>query len=356
MEKLQILAGRKDTPSAAHAVRQLRDLLGALPLENINIAPHAEEIRRLSGSDAPWHKLTDEITAHLSHTIAPLLRFSVAGSYPELQFENQTEQLALVHLKADTGEIAKLRGRLTEHLSLLPTNILEVWPHLEILAAARTDAFWDHFTCPRIMQLQETFAPLMRFRNRRPPGAFVRLSLPDRIKRRHWIIYGPSGEGAFAETYRAQVEALVKNLAGDNPALKRLQRGEALTSDDIEAVAAALNGPDLFVTEERLRAAYRQPKAGLADFLRHILNVATLPSREESISLAFDEWVRRHPRLTATQLMFVRTLRKAVIQKAEINSLEALRKPPFSTIGDPEQLFKKSELSELFDLITDIAA
>jgi hypothetical protein len=54
--------------------------------------------------------------------------------------------------------------------------------------------------------------------------------------------------------------------------------------------------------------------------------------------------------------MFVRTLRKAVMQKAEITSLEALRKPPFSTIVDPEQLFKESELSEPFELVNAIAA
>jgi len=66
--------------------------------------------------------------------------------------------------------------------------------------------------------------------------------------------------------------------------------------------------------------------------------------------------VRQHPHLTATQLMFVRTLRKAVMQKAEITSVDALRKPPFSTIGDPEQLFRAPELSELFDLIQTIAA
>ena len=110
------------------------------------------------------------------------------------------------------------------------------------------------------------------------------------------------------------------------------------------------------MTEERLREAYHQPKASLADFLRHILKVSTLPSREETISRAFDEWVRRHSQLTATQLMFVRTLRKAVMQKAEITSIEALRQPPFSTIGDPEHLFKKPELSELFDLIQAVAA
>ena len=49
--------------------------------------------------------------------------------------------------------------------------------------------------------------------------------------------------------------------------------------------------------------------------------------------------------------MFVRTLRKAVIA-----SLYALREPPFSSIGDPEQLFKKSELDELLDLVHAIAA
>lgn len=125
---------------------------------------------------------------------------------------------------------------------------------------------------------------------------------------------------------------------------------------DILGVTAALQGPDLFVTEQRLREAYHQPKASLADFLRHILKISTLPSREESISQAFDEWVRQHPQLTATQLMFVRTLRKAVMQKAEITSLDALRKPPFSTIGDPELLFKKPELDQLFELIHAIAA
>ena len=169
LEKLQILAGREDSSSVAHTTLQLRGFVGTLPLENINVAPHAEEIRALSGSDEPWRNLTDERVVYLSHTIAPLLRFSVAGTYPELQFENQTEQLALAHLRADASEIEKLRERITEHLSLLPTNIPEVRPHLEALAAAQSDAFWQNLTCPRIMQLQETFAPLMRFQ--KPPPA-----------------------------------------------------------------------------------------------------------------------------------------------------------------------------------------
>lgn len=357
LEKLQILAGRADQqPATAHAIGQLRALIGTLPLENIHVAPHAEEIRSLAASDAPWRDLTEERVAHLAHTLAPLLRFSVAGTYPELHFENQTEQLALAHLKADAAETARLRSCVTEQLALLPANLTEIRPHLEALAAAQTDAFWTHLDYSRIMTLQETFAPLMRFRNRRAPETFVHLSLPDQIQRRHWIVFGPTGEGAFAETYRGQVEALVKDLAGDNPALQRLRRGEELSAEDIAALSTALQGPDLFVTEQRLREAYQQPRASLADFLRHILDVAKLPSREETISQAFDAWVRQHPHLTATQLMFVRTVRKAVMQKAAVTSLDALRQPPFSTIGDPEQLFPRPELTDLLELVHAVAA
>jgi type I restriction enzyme R subunit len=356
LEKLQILAGRDDAEAVAHTIGQLRAMVAALPLDNINVAPHADEIRKLADSDQPWSALDDERTRHLSATIAPLLRFAAAGGYPELQFQNQTEQLALAHLKADADELAKLRARITEHLGLLPMDLPEIKPHLAAIAATRTDAYWEHLSYARAMTLQETFAPLMRFRNRREGETFVKLSVPDAVARRHWILYGPAGEGAFAETYRARVEARVRDLAGDNPALQRLRQVGELSAEEIDAIAAALGGPDLFVTEARLREAYQRPDASLADFLRHILDVAKLPSREAKISQAFDDWVRRHPSLTATQLLFVRTLRKAVMQRAEIASLDALRKPPFSAIGDPETLFDQPELGELLDLVDAIAA
>ena len=117
-----------------------------------------------------------------------------------------------------------------------------------------------------------------------------------------------------------------------------------------------LSGPDLFVSEERLREAYDQPQASLIDFLRHMLTETKLPSREAKISEAFDEWVCRHPELSATQLMFIRTLRRAVLQRAEVTSLENLRKPPFTSIGDPEQLFKPEDLRDILDLAASLAA
>ncbi|MBL9159572.1 MAG: DEAD/DEAH box helicase family protein [Verrucomicrobiales bacterium] len=356
LEKYQIVLGRSDTASVDHTRGQLQRMLAGLPLENINVAPHAEEIRCFSENHSAWEPFTEEIAHQLGHVIAPLLRFSFLGSYPQLQFENQTELLALASLRADEGDVAKWRAKIVENLALLPTNIPEVRPHLETLAALETDGWWNGLTCTRCMEIQETFAPLMRFRNRRPSGTFVKLTLPDEIARRQWITFGPAGEGAFAETYRAQVEALIRELADNNPALQRLKRGEDLDAGEIESIAAVLNRPDLFVTEDRLREAYDQPETNLADFLKLILDRASQPSREESISQAFDEWVRQHPRLTATQLLFVRTLRKAILQKAEVSTIDSLRVAPFNSIGDPEALFDPSALDELLVLARDLAA
>ena len=60
--------------------------------------------------------------------------------------------------------------------------------------------------------------------------------------------------------------------------------------------------------------------------------------------------MRKHPQLSATQHMFVRTLRKAVMRKAEIAIVDARRQPPFSSIGDPETRFPPKVLRDMLFL------
>ena len=249
-----------------------------------------------------------------------------------------------------------LSGRVLDGLRLLPKDLPEVRRHSKDLAFALSPAFWEHLDYPRIIDLRDRFAPLMRFRARCPRSGIIQLEMTDRMAQRHWLIYGPGGEGAFAENYRLQVEAMVHRLAEENPALKRLCAGDEVNEADIEAIESLLSGPDLFISEARLRDAYEQPTASLADFLRHILGQTRLPSREAAISEAFDGWVACHPRLGATQLLFIRTLRHALIQHAEVATLEGLRRPPFTSIGDPVQLFAPDDLEEILELVMALAA
>ena len=73
----------------------------------------------------------------------------------------------------------------------------------------------------------------MRFRQR-PRRDLIELNLPDQIATRRWVIYGPSGEGAFAENYREQVEAYVRTLTEQHPTIQMLMRGESLSDTATE--------------------------------------------------------------------------------------------------------------------------
>lgn len=263
LEKLQILAGRTETVQADATRDTLRSMLAAIPGENINVAPHVEELQRLNSNVTAWHPLDDALVAHLSRTIAPLLRFVTTSGWATLQFENLTEQLALAHLKADAEDVSSIRDRVVDNLSRLPTELPEVAVHAEKLAWAQSPGFWAHLDYARIMDLQNTFATLMRFRQRRESTDLVRLTLSDDIAHRHWIVFGPAGEGAFVEAYRNQVEGLVRELSEEHPSLRKLKEGQDLSAEELESVANLLNRPDLFVSEERLREAYEQPRAGL---------------------------------------------------------------------------------------------
>jgi type I restriction enzyme R subunit len=355
LEKTQILAGRTALTDVATACAQLQHMVADVPLDNINVAPHANELRTLCSNTDAWKPFDDQKIGHLSTAIAPLLRFSTANHYATLQFENLTEQLALAQLKSDAGEIERLRAHIVENIRLLPGDLPEIRAIENQRAFVLSPGFWEHLDYARIMEIQATYAPLMRFRARRESGEVIHLTLPDEIMSRHWIVFGPAGEGAFVESYREQVEAFIRDLVDETPALQKLRAGQELTADELAVISQLLNSPDLFVTEDRLRRAFEQPEAALADILRHILGLSHLPSREESICRAFDQWVADHPGLNATQLMFLRTVRQMVLNRARLTT-QALEQAPFSRIGDAHRLFSDKELEEIVTFANKCAA
>jgi type I restriction enzyme R subunit len=205
----------------------------------------------------------------------------------------------------------------------------------------------------RLATLQAVFAPLMRYRTS-APGHTVEINLPDSITQRSWIIYGPTGEGAFAESYRQQVEALVRRLADQSPELAKLKNGKTLSNEELERISATLNQADLFVTEETLRKAFEAPAASLADFLRYMLcEGVRLPNREERINAAFDAFIASHGYLRANQLNFLRAVKAAVQSHGHI-TLAALNEPPLSRVGRVESLFPLQDINELIALANQL--
>ena len=216
------------------------------------------------------------------------------------------------------------------------------------------DAFWNGLNLERIDDLQATFAPLMRYRQRRR-RAMIELHLPDTVVQRRWMIYGPGGEGAFVESYRERAEAQVRALSDVLPALIKLRQGQPIDEHDMAEIAAALDRADLFITADTLREAYQRPDVELVDMLRHVLGLAELPSREQHIAAAFAAFIAARPYLTATQIHFLRAVRSAVLRRTQLTTGD-LAQLPFIRIGAVRRLFSEAQIEEILSFANELAA
>ncbi|SDU40927.1 type I restriction endonuclease subunit R [Desulfobacula phenolica] len=348
LEKRSLLLSKQEDDS--YTISDLQKMLMALPMENVNIRPHMEEIQELIHS---WYSPSLKNDQHLSQTIAPLLRYYWADSFIQIQFRVVVERTTVAYLNGETKKIAALSEKIKDSIRNLAENVREVAAVAEKRAWILTPGFWDNLDLQRLQELQDVFAPLMRFRQSQQ-AEMIELNLSDYIATRRWIVYGPSGEGAFVESYREKVEAHIKNIADKQPALIKLKKGAQLNDEDILMLSEALNQIDLFVTEDVLREVYQQPTLNLPDFMKHILNISKLPDREEQIKQAFEQFIHAHGFMSASQINFLRAIRAAVLRHAKI-SKELLYKPPLSRVGQVENLFAPKEIEEIINFANHLA-
>lgn len=336
-------------------IDELKVMLSSLPRESINVRPHLDEIDELL---TRWPESTQENQEYQSAVLAPLMRMVPFWALDELQFRVQCERFTVAWLKAEQDAQDKARVSISESISKLADNIPAVQVVEEQRAHVLSTGYWQNLDQDKLKQLQDTFAPLMKYR-RSNPSTVVELDLPDAIASRSWIIYGPTGEGAFAESYREQVEAIVKRLADELPALAKLKKGEILTNQELTDIAETLNKTDLFVTEETLRKAYDNSTAALPDFLRVILcDDVELENTEQRITKAFEIFIEEHSYLRANQLNYLRAIKAAVLRHTRITRA-ALSESPLSRIGKVETLFPEQDIKEIIDfanqLVDDVA-
>jgi type I restriction enzyme, R subunit len=349
LEKWQLLfAQQQDTQTAT---ADLLVMTQALPRHSINVRPHWDELDALAEH---WPQPDQGILEYLSKAIAPLMRIAPLAGLEELQFRTWCEKLTIAWLKGDAIEQGKLSQRIQEAVSSLSDNIPEVQRVAEHRIWVHSPGFWQHLDLARLTTLQSVFAPLMHYRTT-TPSRTIEINLPDSITLRNWIIYGPTGEGAFAESYREQVEALVRRLAVQQPELAKLKQGEHLNSDELDRISETLNRTDLFVTEDTLRQAFEAPAASLADFLRHILcESSQLLNREQRINTAFDAFIAAHGHLRANQLNFLRAVKTAVLRHGRITRA-VFSEPPLSRVGRVEILFPTQTIDELITLTDQLS-
>ena len=246
-----------------------------------------------------------------------------------------------------------------EDVSLLPTNLSQVSEHIDHVNEVLSNEFWKNVTLSKIDEKKVVLAPLMKYKRDRPSLIFE-LGLDDFMETRKWVIVRKDNEKVYVEEYRKRIEERILKLASEHPTILRLKNKEEVSIDDLieldKTLELEFNTDELSLDEQNMLKAYGIRAGNFVDFLKHILNLETLPTYEAIIRKAFDSFIIEH-NYNADQSRFLRAVQNFFIQHHKLEPAD-LYEEPFTNFGvnAVEKLFSEEEVNELVELTKKLVA
>jgi type I restriction enzyme R subunit len=329
--------------------------VGSLPSESVAIQEHLRDVE-LARSSKLWDRVGIDPIDFLRTKIAPLMRYTQNVEPNEASFTQKCEELSLAILTGNQCEIERLKEAIAAMLNCLPLTIREVKEKETELDRVLKESFWQKLTYDDAQTLIEIFAPLMKYKRSEPRPPIV-LDIDDVMEKIEIIEYGPtvSPKTAYVQDYRDRIERRIRNLAAGHPTIVKIERGEAITEEDLQKLEQTLNSPDLYITEEILQKVYKQQRGTLVDFVKKILGLYEFPEPEKKIEEAFKTFMIEKNYLNADQVNFLRTIQTVFAKKKHIGFSD-LYEPPFTNFGPkaPLPLFGKDELEEVMKMCKNL--
>jgi type I restriction enzyme R subunit len=84
------------------------------------------------------------------------------------------------------------------------------------------------------------------------------------------------------------------------------------------------------ITEALLRQVYGNRKAHFIQFIRHILGIEVLQSFPDTVSAAFDQFIRAHTTLNSRQMEFLGLLKNFIVEREKVEKKDLINTPLLS--------------------------
>jgi type I restriction enzyme R subunit len=350
LNKMLLLLGDQNCEDAKRIIADIRNYIRLIPLESFSVKKVFKEVKE-AWDDEFWNYITPNKIEFLKLKVAPLLRFVSGVNADEAFFTNKMEKCGLLYLKKN--DMQTNIQSIKEDVSLLPTNLSQVSEHIVHVNEVLSNEFWKSITLAKIDEKKVVFAPLMKYK-REKPSLIFELGLDDFIEARKWVVIRKENEKVYVEEYRKRIEARILELADKHPAIIKLKQGKELNIDDMLdlelTLSKELNADEFSLDDKNMLKAYGVKVGSFIDFLKHVLNIETLPTYETIIRKAFDSFIIEH-NYNADQSRFLRAVQNFFIQHHKLEPAD-LYEPPFTNFGvnAVEKLFSEEEVNELVEL------
>jgi type I restriction enzyme R subunit len=342
---------------ASREVVKLRQQIAALPKHSVVIKEAATALARLQ-DDNFWISLNHHGRLEfLRAQIKPLFRTVSESDFKAMRFERDLLEYSLAVLNEDKGQAETLKEGIVQQVSELPLSVSFVNQEEALIRAAQTNHYWAQADEDAFDELVAKLGPLMKFRENNTGQEQTHLDLADELHKKEFVEFGPQHESVTITRYREMVESLVAELTEHNPVLQKIKNGEPISAEEGNQLADILHEEHPHITEKLLRQVYRNRKARLIQFIRHILGIEALKSFPDEVSAAFDQFIRAHTTLSARQMEFLNLLKNFIIDREKVDKKDLISAP--FTVLHPQGIrgvFSPTDINEILQLTERLAA
>ena len=357
--RLDKIEAANDTGHSDIAVREvvkLRSQIAALPQSSVVIKEASAALARIDDNNY-WVALNHDKLEYMRAEIKPLFRTVSEVDFKAMRFERDLLEYSLAILRDEKEQAETIKEGVVEQISELPLSVPFVKMEEELIRVTQTSQYWAKADEDSFDEMTVKLGPLMKFREQSAGQEQTHLDLADELHKKERVEFGPQNEAVSVTRYREMVETLIAELTEHNPVLQKIKNGEAVSSDEANALAELLHDEHPHITENLLRQVYKNRKAHFIQFIRHILGIEVLKSFPDEVSAAFDQFIRVHTTLNSRQLEFLNLLKNFIIEREKVEKKDLINAP--FTVIHPQGIrgvFSPAEINEILELAQTLAA
>ena len=352
LKQLEFFMKNGDAENIERMKKKVLDDIASLPKDSVSVKESLRDVEKAL-SPKLWDNVGLDPIEFLKTKIMPLMKYKQDVNLNEASFTLKCEKLGVAVLRIDKNEIERMKQKIGEMVECLPDELNVVKPKLAVKDKVLSKRFWAGVSFDDSQMLITELATLMRYMAPEPRKTIV-LDIDDVIQQRKLIEFGPEATQEYVTVYKEKVEERIKKLANEHPAIIKIKRDEMLAEEDLRKLEAALNSPELYITEDVLQKAFNQSKGTLVQFIKSILGLYRFPDPEVRIKDAFNTYIiENNKQYSADQLNFIRTMQTVFAKKKHIEYTE-LFDAPFTNFGvnAPMPMFTKNELDDFIKICT----
>lgn len=347
---------KQDAEDFKSTIADLREMVNRIPQDSFQVIRIFPQISHV-WEDSYWQFWSQNKLDFLRLKISPLLRFVPDVDVQAETFTSKVERLKYQILtdKVAEGAIESIN----EDVSRLPDFVLDK-PFCRESAELCMSGQIRSASPKQLNAVIRNLAPEMKNR-REKENLFITLDLPDFIATRGYITLSEGGERIFVEQYRERVEQKVNSLVENHPTVEAIRRGEAVSDEQLisleKILRQTLGAADVQLTKDNIRKAYGFRVNSFLGFIRHLLELESLPNYETIVARKFEEFSAQH-NYTDEQLTFLRALqseflRKDKLEEADLYDSNAIRRFGNNAV---DRLFTEADKAKILQFTEKISA